>query len=78
MVERPILPKDQRAAYEIRLVIDISAVILRWSQSLQGPIIRITPHEIHIDDPDFIDQLFTGPGKRRDKDRMVGGAIQGE
>ena len=45
---------------------------------MQGPIIRITPHEIHVDDPDFIDELFTGPGKRRDKNGMIGGALQGE
>ena len=48
------------------------------AEDMQGPIIRITPHEIHVDDPDFIDELFTGPGKRRDKNRMIGGALQGE
>ena len=25
-----------------------------------------------------MDELFTGPGKRRDKNRMIGGALQGE
>jgi hypothetical protein len=33
-----------------------------------GPIIRISPTEIHINDPSFIDKLFTGPlGTRREK-----------
>lgn len=28
---------------------------------------RINPHEIHIDDPYFIDDLYTGSAKKRDK-----------
>jgi cytochrome P450 len=33
-----------------------------------GPIIRISPTEIHINSPSFIDKLFTGPsGTRREK-----------
>lgn len=30
-----------------------------------GPIIRINPYEIHIIDPDYIDELYVGPSKRK-------------
>ncbi|KIX08589.1 uncharacterized protein Z518_03245 [Rhinocladiella mackenziei CBS 650.93] len=32
-----------------------------------GPIIRINPYEIHINDPDYYLEIYTGPSKRRDK-----------
>ena len=32
-----------------------------------GPIVRINPYELHIDDPDFYDQVNPGPTKRTDK-----------
>ena len=34
---------------------------------LTGPIVRISPNEFHISDPGFIDELYPGPGKPRDK-----------
>ena len=37
-----------------------------------GPIIRINPHEIHINDPEYIDELFAGASKKRDKYRWFG------
>ncbi|KAI1382876.1 cytochrome P450 family protein [Hypoxylon trugodes] len=34
-----------------------------------GPIIRITPAEVSIADPDFVDAIYSpGPGQKRDKD----------
>lgn len=33
-----------------------------------GPIVRITPWEIHIKDPDYYGTVYAGPGKHRNKD----------
>lgn len=32
-----------------------------------GPIIRINPEEVHIDDPGFYDEVYVGPSRRTDK-----------
>jgi hypothetical protein len=33
-----------------------------------GPVVRISPWEIHIKDPEFYSTLYAGPGKHRNKD----------
>ncbi|KAJ3580183.1 hypothetical protein NPX13_g385 [Xylaria arbuscula] len=32
-----------------------------------GPIVRITPNEVHWNDPDFIDTIYPGPHRKTDK-----------
>jgi cytochrome P450 len=40
-----------------------------------GPIVRIKPGVIHINDPEFIDQVYTGAGKRRDKTQTIANGL---
>jgi hypothetical protein len=38
---------------------------------ISGPIIRINPHEIHINDPGYIDEIYAGAPKKRDKYKWI-------
>ncbi|KAE8391134.1 cytochrome P450 [Aspergillus alliaceus] len=33
-----------------------------------GPVVRVTPREIHIKDPDYYSTVYAGPGRHRNKD----------
>ena len=39
--------------------------------NLKGPIIRINPYEIHVNDPNYIDEVYAGSSKTRDKYRWL-------
>ncbi|KAI4212437.1 MAG: hypothetical protein LQ351_004870 [Letrouitia transgressa] len=50
MAGRPILARNRQ---------DASAIWINISKRfLQGPIIRVTPHEVHIKDPEWYDELY--------------------
>jgi hypothetical protein len=34
---------------------------------LIGPIVRISPFELHINDSEYYDELYSGSSKKRDK-----------
>ena len=44
---------------------------------MYGPIVRISPYEIHLKDPNFYDELFAGYTRRRDKYGWFVGASSG-
>ncbi|KAI1767418.1 cytochrome P450 family protein [Hypoxylon sp. FL1150] len=42
---------------------------IRELHQIYGPVVRITPAEVSIADPDFVDAVYSpGPGQKRDKD----------
>lgn len=53
-------------------------LIFQWfhAEFVPGPIVRISPHELHISDPYYYTEIYAGHTKRREKDprftRMLG------
>ena len=41
----------------------------------EGPIVRITPRELHIKDKDYYDEVYPGFQKPTDKDSAASGAF---
>lgn len=40
---------------------------IREMHKRYGPLVRISPTEIHCSDLDFSDEIYAGPGRKRDK-----------
>lgn len=34
---------------------------------MSGPLVRISPNEVHCSDPDMVDEIYAGGGRRREK-----------
>jgi cytochrome P450 len=44
---------------------------------LVGPIVRISPNIVHINDPEYIDHVFAGSGKKREKGQQTINGLAG-
>ena len=71
MERRSIRLEDERTAFSIWYVSSTLSVTDLLSLEQIGPIIRINPHELHVIDPEYIDEIFAGAGRKRDKYKWV-------
>jgi hypothetical protein len=60
--------KDLHAQYGMSNQFQIQTALMLY---VSGPIIRINPHEIHINDPAYIDEVYAGAPKKRDKYKWI-------
>ena len=75
LAKRTVFPHNRENAPEIRFVIASFAIQILGLCLTQasGPIVRISPNEVHFNDPDFIDSLYPGAGERKtNRPVMVG------
>lgn len=65
--------------YMINMVLNphtlVLPVVLMYCFFPKGPVIRINPDEVHIDDPDFFDQVFNQTNGRAEKPLRVAEAF---
>lgn len=52
-----------------------ACVVMSFSQRRIGPIVRITPTEVHISDPEYFDTLYSRGNGRRDKYAYFSGSF---
>ena len=56
-------------------MIHLKCPVLLTIPSIAGPVVRINSHELHINDSAFIDELYVGSNKKRDKYKWQGRAV---
>lgn len=40
---------------------------IKRMHEVYGPVVRVTPHELHVSEPAFYDELYAGTSRKRDK-----------
>ncbi|KAH8896733.1 cytochrome P450 [Thozetella sp. PMI_491] len=62
--------------YDLILVGKYTKAIAKMHEAY-GPIVRISPSELHCNDPDFIDEIYAGAGRKRDKPQHLVNSFAG-